>query len=142
MDRRNFIKSSCAFCAGALGAGFMASTLSGCANLPIYKGTTEQDKMNVPFSSFKESHILIVRNNELDADILLVKNSDSDVNALLMKCTHLDNPLTANQSGLFCPAHGSTFDLKGNVTKEPALYPLKKFKTEINNQIITIYLKS
>jgi Rieske Fe-S protein len=142
MDRRKFIKSSCVLCAGALGAGLLSSTLSGCATLPIYKGVTEQDKINIPFASFKESNVLIVRNNKLEFDILLVKKHENDVNALLMKCTHQDNALTATKSGLLCTTHGSTFDLQGNVTKEPALNPLKKFKTELNNQVITIYLKS
>ena len=142
MDRRNFIKSSCALCACAMGSGFIASALTGCASLPIYVGVKEQDKIKIPFSSFKESKILIVRNNKMEFDILLVKNSESNVSALLMKCTHQDNALTANTSGLFCSAHGSTFDLQGKVTKEPALTPLKKFKTEINNQIITVLLKS
>jgi Rieske Fe-S protein len=59
-----------------------------------------------------------------------------------MKCTHQDNPLTATQTGFFCSAHGSTFDLKGNVTKEPALRPLKKYTTEIKESSILINTKS
>lgn len=142
MERRKFIKSTCLLCAGVAGAGLAASALSSCASTPIYKALNEQDKLNVPFSSFSDSPILVVRNSQMDYDILLVKKSESDVTAMLMKCTHQDNALTANKNGLFCSVHGSTFDLQGNVTKEPALNPLKKFKTEINNQIITISLKS
>ena len=142
MDRRNFIRSSCTLCVGAIGIGFIASELAGCAAMPIYKATAEQDMIKIPLSSFKESKILVVRNNQLEFDILLVKKSETDVNALLMKCTHQDNPLTATNSGMFCSAHGSSFDLQGNVTREPALKALKKFKTEINNQVITIYIKS
>jgi cytochrome b6-f complex iron-sulfur subunit len=55
-----------------------------------------------------------------------------------MKCTHQDNPLTVNSTGLYCTAHGSTFDLQGNVTKEPALHALKKYKTELNESSIVI----
>jgi Rieske Fe-S protein len=142
MDRRNFIKSSCALCAGALGAGFISSTITGCATLPIYKAVTVKDKMSIPLSSFNDNNVLIVRNNKMESDILLVKKSESEVSALLMNCTHQDNALTATKNGLFCPAHGSAFDLHGNVIKEPALNPLKKFKTEINNQVITINLNS
>jgi len=98
--------------------------------------------MSVPFSSFAGSNVLVVRNNRMEYDILLVKKPAGDAIALLMKCTHQDNALTATENGLLCPVHGSTFDLLGNVTKEPALNPLKKFKTEITNQAITIYLKS
>ncbi len=141
MNRRNFIRSGCTFCAGAIGAGFIVSTMCSCASLPIYKGTTEQNKISIPLSNFKDSKILIVRNNQMEFDILLVKNSETDVNALLMKCSHQDNQLTATKNGLFCSAHGSSFDLQGNVTKEPAMSPLSKFRTEINNQIITVFLK-
>jgi cytochrome b6-f complex iron-sulfur subunit len=43
---------------------------------------------------------------------------------------------------LYCSAHGSTFDLQGNVTHEPASRPLKQYRTEkVNNEII-IYLQS
>jgi Rieske Fe-S protein len=57
-----------------------------------------------------------------------------------MKCSHQDNSLTVTKTGLFCSSHGSTFDLEGNVTKEPALEPLKKFKTEINNSFAKIFI--
>ena len=100
------------------------------------------NKVNVPMSSFGESNVLILRNDQMEFDVLLVKRSDSEVTALQMKCSHQDNSLTANKNGLFCSAHGSTFDLDGKVTKEPALNPLKKFKTEINNQNIIVYLKA
>lgn len=97
--------------------------------------------IKVPLSSFIDKNkVLIVRNEQTVFDILLVKISDTNYNALLMQCTHQDNPLTATKSGLFCSAHGSTFDLQGNVTKEPALSPLKKFKTEVNNSFIEIFL--
>src|ERR1700752_1051161 len=123
MNRRNFIKSSCTFCATAASAGFLASMLNGCVSLPVYKGNAEQNKINVPLSSFAESRVLIVRNSQMEFDILLVKNSENDISALFMKCTHQDNALSANKDGLYCTSHGSTFDLKGNVTKEPALKP-------------------
>jgi nitrite reductase/ring-hydroxylating ferredoxin subunit len=142
MDRRNFIKSGCAVCTAVVGAGFIASTLSSCTSLPVYKGVTERDRLSIPFAAFTEGNLLVVRSNKMEHDILLVKKSESDVAALLMQCTHQNAALSANKTGLFCASHGSTFDLEGNVTKEPALKQLKKFSTEINNQTITINLKS
>lgn len=75
-------------------------------------------------------------------DILVVKKSDSDYNAIYMKCSHQENAVTATETGLFCSAHGSRFDLDGNVLKEPALQPLKKFKTEITGQTLVIDLNT
>ena len=142
MDRRNFIKSGCTVCSTLIGAGFIAGALNSCAPVPVYKGVTEQNKINVPLSEFGESNLLVVRNNKLEYDILLIKKSAGAIIALLMMCSHQNNVLTLSKSGLLCPMHGSTFDLEGNATKEPAVKPLRKFKTEIINQGITIDLKS
>jgi len=75
-------------------------------------------------------------------DILLVKKSTEEYLAIYMKCSHQENPVTATTTGLFCSSHGSRFDLDGNVTKEPATAPLKKFKTAIIDNQIVIDLKS
>jgi Rieske Fe-S protein len=142
-NRRDFIKQSCTMCMGAIGLGVISSQLSSCAPMPIYKGEVEKDFITVPLTSFTEkNNSVIVRSNKIDFDILLVKLENGTFNALEMKCTHQDNPLTASKTGLFCASHGSTFDLQGNVTKEPAINPLKRFKTEINNSFVTIHIKS
>jgi cytochrome b6-f complex iron-sulfur subunit len=141
-NRRDFIKQSCTLCLSVIGLGAVATQLSSCAPLPIYKSEMDKDLITVPLSSFTDNNMLIVRNNKMDFDILLVKNADATYNALYMKCTHQDNPLTAGKNNLFCASHGSTFDLQGNVTQEPALASLKKFKTEISNSSILINVKS
>lgn len=76
----------------------------------------------------------------MEFDILLVKRKDGTYNALYMQCTHQNQPLSANKSGLFCASHGSAFDLEGNVNVEPATSPLKKFRTETENNNVKIYL--
>ncbi len=141
MQRRNFIKSSCTFCIGATVLGTAVTELSSCASLPIYKGNTDQGFMNIPLSALEDKNMLIVRNADMEYDILLVKKSATDISALLMKCTHQNNPLIANNTGLFCPSHGSAFDLEGNVTQDPALVSLKKYKAEIINETVIINLK-
>lgn len=95
----------------------------------------------MPYASFKpEQNLLIIKNSNLEFDILLVKKKDNTYNALYMQCTHQSQPLSASKTGLFCSSHGSGFDLEGNVTIEPATQPLRKFKTETENEIIKIYL--
>jgi Rieske Fe-S protein len=59
-----------------------------------------------------------------------------------MKCTHQENALTATPEGLHCSAHGSSFDLEGRVTKEPALAPLQRFAVKLENDHLSINLKS
>ena len=123
--------------------GWLTSQLTACGSaLPIVKAENSQGLISVPLSSFADNRGgVIVRNSQLEFDILVVK-SENVYKALQMKCTHQDNPLTATATGLFCAAHGSTFDLNGNVMKEPALQPLKKYNTEINESFVIIHLKS
>ncbi len=137
--RRAFIKQSCAVCAAGLTLGWLTTQLTSCVSaLPIVKAENKQGVISVPLSSFDEKiNTVIVRNGQLEFDILVVKSGET-FHALQMKCTHQDNPLTATASGLFCSVHGSTFDLDGNVTKEPALRALKKYKTELTEDSIVI----
>ena len=93
-------------------------------------------------TNFVESNLVIVRDVQVPYDILLVKKSEQEYTAIYMKCTHRENPVTATKSGLFCSEHGSTFDLDGKVTREPALQSLKKFKTELVDNHVSIDLNS
>ena len=140
--RRAFLKDTCTACLGTAFLGFSLTQLSGCSSLPIYKTNLSQKLVDVPLSNFAESNLVIVRDLQVPYDILLVKKSDQEYSAIYMKCSHRENPVTATKSGLFCSTHGSTFDLDGNVTKEPAPGPLKKFKTETSDDKLTIDLNS
>ena len=137
-SRRDFIKNSCKRCAAGLTLGWLTTQLSACATLPVLKVENENGALAVPFSSFTEkNNQVIVRSSKMEYDILLVKSGNA-YTALQMKCTHQDNPLTVNSTGLFCASHGSVFDLNGNVTKEPALQPLKKYSTKVTETSVLI----
>ncbi|HEY9046240.1 MAG TPA: Rieske (2Fe-2S) protein [Ohtaekwangia sp.] len=140
--RREFLKDTCTACLGTAFLGFTFSQLTSCSSLPIYKTNLSQKAVSVPAANFAESNLVIVRDLQVPFDILLVKKSDTEYNAIYMKCSHQENPVTATKTGLYCSSHGSTFDLDGNVTKEPALTPLKKFKTQIQDNQIIIDLNS
>lgn len=136
MQRRNFIKQSCLACGGLLLGGSILTMLEGCQSLPTYKATKGKE-ISVPASQFTQSKVVVVSVPWMSFDILLVKKTEETYKALYMKCSHQDQILSATESGLFCVAHGSSFDLDGNVKKEPAIEPLQQFKTRVeNNQII------
>lgn len=142
-SRRDFIKQSCTLCLGIAGLGLITTQLSSCAPLPVYKSEPDNGLLTVPLSAFTEkSNIVIVRSRMLEFDIAVVKGSSGDYSALLMKCTHQDNPLTPTGSGFYCPSHGSSFDLKGNVTQEPALRPLRHYTTQLTTSSILINTNS
>ncbi len=136
------MKDTCIACAGSSLIALTFTQLTSCSSFPVYKTSLSQKLVDVPLTSFAESNIVIVRDLQKPFDILLVKKSDVDFNAIYMKCSHRENPVSATKSGLYCAEHGSTFDLDGNVTKEPALEPLKKFKTSLKDNVLTIDLNS
>ncbi|MEO5570017.1 MAG: Rieske (2Fe-2S) protein [Bacteroidia bacterium] len=139
-SRREFIKTTCNACMSAIALSVFASQLSGCKTIAITNAPVENNTIKIPVSSFANKKMQIVRSTTLNDDILLIKNSDLQYTALLMLCTHRNNSLTVSESGLYCSAHGSRFDLEGNVTYEPATQPLKKFTTQLQNEFIIINL--
>jgi cytochrome b6-f complex iron-sulfur subunit len=142
MRRREFLRSSCISCMGAAALGVTFPQLTSCSPaLPTFKTAFKGDVVSVPLSSFMpESNLLIVRDLQVEFDILLVRKSPDEYKAIYMKCSHRANPVTATSHGLYCPSHGSSFDLDGNATKEPATQPLEKFKTEIKDDKVFITL--
>ena len=140
--RREFLKDTCTACLGTAFLGVTFSQLTSCSSLPIYKTSLSKKTVDVPLTSFGDSNLVIVRDMQVPYDVLLVKKSTEEYLALYMKCTHQENPVTATKTGLFCSSHGSTFDLNGNVTKEPAPFPLKKFNISLTEKSLTIDLNS
>ena len=140
--RREFLKDTCTACLGTAFLGLTFSQLTSCSSLPIYKTSLGGKIVTVPLTSFAESNLVIVRDMQVPFDLLVVKKSEREYNTIYMKCTHRENPVTATKTGLYCASHGSTFDLDGNVTKEPALKPLKTFRTELIENELTIDLNS
>ncbi|HEX8059533.1 MAG TPA: Rieske (2Fe-2S) protein [Cyclobacteriaceae bacterium] len=142
INRRAFIKSSCVACASGL---FLSEMMSSCAPaLPTFKTAIEGKNISVPITYFETSNVAIVRDNMAEYDILVVKKSEELFDAIYMKCSHRENSLTATATGLHCSAHGSSFNLDGQVTKEPATSPLQKFPTEFDKAtgIVSINIQS
>lgn len=141
MDRKKFIKTGCSLCVGSM-AGFSAlSLLESCATGKIVKTEAVNNRLFVDKSSFSQGQsFVIVRASQLNYDVLLNQVEESKYTAVLLQCTHYDNPVYANNKEIFCPSHGSKFDFSGKVLKEPATVSLKSYRTEINNNQITIFL--
>ena len=140
-SRRKFIKKSCSLCLAVVSMGAMSSLLSSCSTLDVYKTELVDQMIQVPENIFLENERLkIIRTNKIDFDILLIKKPEQKYTALLMKCSHLDNALVANTSGLTCNLHGSKFNFNGDVLTGPALSALTQFKTNTINQFIQIII--
>ncbi|PZR31312.1 MAG: hypothetical protein DI538_21215 [Azospira oryzae] len=144
ISRRQFIRSSCTACLGATATGLVLSQIAAsCAPaLPVFKTKFNASTLEIPVSSFATSALLIVRDMQMTYDILVIKKSETEYQSIYMECSHQSNPLTATSNGLYCSAHGSAFDLDGNVKTEPAIYPLQKFKTELKNDFLLINISN
>lgn len=127
MNRRTFVKQTCAGCVGVLAFSAIGA-LSGCSTLPVYKTVLVDRKVRVPKTSFLAGETKkLVRVSELDYDVLLVLGKEGQHQALLMRCTHIENPLIASSSNVICTMHGSQFNFSGDVTQGPAIRPLTKY---------------
>jgi nitrite reductase/ring-hydroxylating ferredoxin subunit len=140
MQRREFLRTTCAFCLAA-SAGIMVTSLSSCANLPVLDATVIDHSITVPLSAFTQSDYQIIRPNNLLFDIALHKKPDGQFRAIVLQCTHASNQLTPTGEGYTCPAHGSTFDLDGKVTHGPAQLPLRELPTESSRDAVLIRLR-
>jgi Rieske Fe-S protein len=140
MERRDFIKASCAFCISAAAGSMLASTLASCASLPVFETSSHQDIVTVPVSLFKTSDIHIIRVKNYFYDIALKKNDDGTCVALLLECTHTSNPLTFTGEKFTCSLHGSMFDQSGNVIHGPAAKPLERLQNSVSPEEIRIVL--
>ncbi len=135
--RRGFIKSGCAAC---LMVASGATLLESCATpLPMLKvANSKLGEVRVGTENFIPGKVngIVVRTKQMEFDILVLKTGET-YKALYLKCTHEGYNLTATATKIHCSSHGSAFDMDGKVLKEPALRPLKTFKTElIDNQVI------
>lgn len=144
MERRDFIKRGCLACGAFALAGVLpASLLQSCTTLPMLKTTNEGQNISISKSKLDATkNLFVLRNDELQYDVLLVKKPDGTYYAMYMQCTHNDNPVTANGSGLFCSMHGSVFDLEGKPTNGPANTPLKRYAVSEKEDNLIIHIAS
>jgi len=146
MNRRGFVRLACVACAGFPAA---SSLLTGCQPLHYVTGTlTTEGILLSPLefldpgaTSGEYRKYIIVRNDRLEYPICLYRLSTTEYSALLMQCTHQGTELQAGGDRLHCPAHGSEFDQRGNVTQGPAETGLRVFQVAADDKRILIQLQ-
>lgn len=125
-------------CAAATGLSAIASSCAMLANaggrlvkdgLLLSKDDFKiRDKGNSAYRSF-----VVVRNDALKYPVCVYRFGDDHYTALWMACSHQGAELQASGDYLQCPAHGSEFNNKGEVTSGPASTNLRTFPVSINN---------
>ena len=131
MKRRNFIKSTCMFCAAALTGGAMTTLLSSCSSEQFIGAEMQNGRIVLPLHTMLDRKTKIIRAKQYDNDIALCYSRNGELVALVMQCTHFPNPIIHRDAGFYCSVHGSSFDSSGQVTHGPAIKPLKTLKVSI-----------
>ena len=141
MDRRKFIKNSCAAC---ISASAITSIISSCSPVRYINGALVKDGLTIDTNEFisrqKNKNVylpfVIVRNEALQYPVCVYRFSENEYAALWMQCTHQGTELQVSGDRLQCPAHGSEFNNKGAVKTGPADKNLRSFPvTVLNNQL-------
>lgn len=75
-----------------------------------------------------------------DRQILLVRDSEATVRAFSPACTHRQVKVKYDHKNqrLNCPAHGSRFDLEGEVLRGPAKDPLETYHAELSGDRVIL----
>ena len=103
----------------------------------LYKYLTpkvKKDKvLSIPIDKLPFNSAYLIKDKQIG-----ILNGKEGITVLSIACTHLGCVLNVENDKFICPCHGSTFDLQGNVLKDPALKPLKHidYTIQFNNIII------
>lgn len=65
--------------------------------------------------------------------------SGDDVYALSLVCTHLGCIVSVSPTGLFCPCHGSSFSLAGEVLRGPATRNLDRLEVRREGDDVVVF---
>jgi Rieske Fe-S protein len=147
MDRKTFIKKGCMAC---VGGGAVAVLLQSCGISKTLTGTINDSDLLVELADFEtkagnETHYkkyVIVNNDTLKFPICVYRHDVQNYTALWLQCTHQGAELQVFGDKLQCPAHGSEFSNKGNITSGPADKNLRSFPVTVVNNQLKISLKA
>lgn len=144
MDRRKFIKASCASCVSAT---LFSSLMSACAPTQYISGKLDNNGLIVEKDQFKigskgsYSSFIVVRNENLLFPICIYRFSEKEYSAIWLKCAHMGAEVNVVGDTLQCPAHGSEYNSRGMVINGPATSNLRTFPVEVRNNELFIDLR-
>jgi len=142
MDRKDFLKACGYACLSGVAISTMFTSCNTVSNLDVEPQNStisinekEFEIVKKGVTSFRK--YVLIHTTSLPFPICLKKN-ESDYSAMLLKCTHQGAELQVFGERMVCPAHGSEFNLDGQVVEGPALDALQTFSTEVKNGQILI----
>ncbi len=140
MKRRDFITNTSKLGACAL-LGVSVLSQSGCASYPMLNVKALDKSLSIPLAEFQKSKRILVRTPSIDFDIFVHEFDAGKYRATLLQCTHHQEPIKVTYQQIYCPSHGSTFSLDGQVVKAPAKIELKHYPTRISEDGKTLLIQ-
>lgn len=144
MKRSEFIRSL-GLGSGALMAVYCMGALTSCAKEDTPLPATNINPPTINPSTGKVDFTLdltLTANKELttsggflyNGDIIVAKVKSGNFIALSKICTHQGTTVVYQKDSddIYCPNHGSMYDITGKVTQTPAPAPLKMYQTSYN----------
>ncbi len=128
MDRKDFLKTTCAAC-GITGTLVF---LDSCSKQNIVNFTL--DLSASANAALGHTGGYVIANN---GNVIVIKTS-TGYNALSLICTHNGCTVTYRGTGFYCPCHGGTFNASGAVTGGPPPSALTKYTVTVNGNTLTI----
>lgn len=136
MDRRNFLKSSCALCGIAVvgSTAFLESCSKGGVSPSAGSANFTLDLSQSSNSALNSVGGYVVSHN------VIVVNTGGNFVALSDICTHQGCHVfyNKNSNDFVCPCHGGTYNINGQVIAGPPPAPLKKYNVSKSGTVLTI----
>jgi len=133
MDRRDFIKASCALCA----MGAIVYSMESCS-----KDSTAPKNVNfsLDLTSSSNAALNTVGGYIIQNSVIVIRLNSTDYIALSAVCTHQGCTVSYDKTNtrLSCPCHGGTYNTNGAVTGGPPPSALAKYNVTKNGNTLTI----
>ncbi|MBS1773183.1 MAG: Rieske (2Fe-2S) protein [Bacteroidetes bacterium] len=132
MERRDFIKASCAFC----GIAMIPGVISSCKKTPSNKSVN----FTLDLTNSSNSALKSVGGSVVSNDVLVMCTAANTYAAVADACTHEGCALNydASSKQVACPCHGGRFSTAGDVISGPPKTALQKFNVSKSGDILTI----
>lgn len=138
MDRRKFIKSTCAIGLGITGTAALLESCKKTQSSTTPQGPTVNFQLNL--NQTANSALNSTGGTLSSNGVLIVNTGNGGYTAIAQTCTHNGCSVGYSVSGnnFICPCHSGVYDINGNVTSGPPPAPLKKYVVTKNGVILTI----
>jgi thiosulfate dehydrogenase [quinone] large subunit len=143
VGRREFMKRTGIALGAATLAGTLGQILESCASLTgpsVSHGTTT---INISGLTTNGQFLVDGSVTPDGTPILVIRQNATSYTALSMLCSHAGCQVSSPSGGvIYCPCHGSRFNLYGNVTAGPAPSGLTNYAVTLNaaaNSITVTY---